>query len=663
MFRPFLDGYYDVENQLPEYVKKKAFEYFQREEIEKSSIKSVEEFEKRREKIRNYFIEAIGGLDIEKTDLNPMYTGVIEKDSYIIKKVIYQSLPNFYVTSNLYMPKNIDRKLPAILFACGHWEWAKSCPEYQKVCIELVKNGFIVFAVDPVGQGERMQYYDKKLRRTLIRWGTMEHSYAGLQCTLVGANIARYFIWDLVRAVDFLESLPEVDSTRIGLTGNSGGGTQSSYVMLVEPRIKVAVPCTYITSREEYMKTGQAHDSEQNIFKAIVMGLNYDDFISCFAPKPVMIGAVDSDFFCIEGTINSYKRAKRIYELYGKGENIKLYIAKGTHSYNDELRKEAVKWFVKHLKGEESVNISEEIEIEREETLKCTKSGQVLAEFDSAKDITTLNYEYYKKNCIKISDREKIREKLIEVLNLPKDDKPLYPRVIGEGDFNFYNSILRYRKVFMFPEKDIATAGIYIDGKDENKRCTLLLLDDGTNGIQKEFDLIRQFLTKGDVFVFDPRGIGAVRCRDVNLHGFYEYYGTEYKLNFDLMMLGTSLTALRVFDILRAIEYIKGINPDIKIAIAGKGISAIYALFASVINREIEEVYLEDLLYSYEDIISSKYYRYDPRLEIYGIARYFDIEDLILSINDRKVMIVNPRDARGETAKIGELGGIKVYKY
>lgn len=116
--------------------------------------------------------------------------------------------------------------------------------------------------------------------------GTMEHSYAGLQCTLVGANIARYFIWDLVRAVDFLESLPEVDSTRIGLTGNSGGGTQSSYVMLVEPRIKVAVPCTYITSREEYMKTGQAHDSEQNIFKAIVTGLNYDDFISCFAPKP-----------------------------------------------------------------------------------------------------------------------------------------------------------------------------------------------------------------------------------------------------------------------------------------------------------------------------------------------------------------------------------------
>lgn len=661
MFRPFLDGYYDVENQLPEYIKRKAFEYFQKERLEKDSIRSIEEFEKRRERIRKHFIEAIGGLDIEKTELNPRYTGTIEKDSYIIKKVVFQSLPNFYVTSNLYMPKEIEDKLPAILFACGHWEGAKSCPEYQKVCIELVNNGFIVLAVDPIGQGERMQYYDKNLKRTLIRWGTMEHSYAGLQCTLVGANIARYFIWDLIRAVDFLESLPKVDQARIGLTGNSGGGTQSSYLMLVEPRIRVAVPCTYITSREEYMKTGQAHDSEQNIFKAISIGLNYDDFISCFAPKPVMIGAVDSDFFCIEGTINSYERAKRIYKLYGKEEDIKLYIAKGTHSYNDELRQEAVRWFVKQLKGEET-KIKEHIEIEKEEILRCTKTGQVLAEFELAKDISTLNYEYFKKEFRKISDREKIREKLLEILNLPKDDKPLYPRVIGEGEFNFYNGIVRYKKVFMFPEEDITTTGIYVEGRDK-KRCTLLILDKGTDGIQENFDLIRQFLTKGDVFVFDPRGIGSVRCRNINPHEFYEYYGTEYKLNFDLMMLGTSMTALRVFDILRAIEYVKMIDPNISIAIAGKGISAIYALFASVMNKEIEEVYLEDLLYSYKDIISSKYYRYDPRTEIYGIARHLDIEDLILCISDGMVVIVNPRDAKGEIAKIDKLGGINVYKY
>jgi len=657
MFRPFLDGYYDVENQLPEYVKRKAFEYFKREEEEKSSIKSIEEFEKRRNRIREYFIDAIGGLDIEKTDLKAKITGTVERENYIINKIVYQSIPGFYVTANLYLPKEIEEKAPAVLFACGHWEWAKTAPEYQRICIELVNNGFVVLAVDPIGQGERMQYYDKFLKRTLVRWGTMEHSYAGLQCTLTGAGIARYFTWDLIRAIDLLESLPDVDNERIGITGNSGGGTQTSYMLLVEPRLKVAVPCTYITSREEYMKTGQAHDNEQNIFKAISMGLNYDDFVTGFAPKPVMIGAVDSDFFCIEGTLRSYERAKAIYKLYGKEEDIKLYVTKGTHSYNDELREEAVGWFVKYLKGEKRSK-SSDIKVEEDETLRCTISGQVLAEFDDAKNITELNYDYFKKYHKKISGKEDIREKLLEILNLPQDKRPLYPRTIESGSFNGFP----YKKVFMFTETDITTAGVYFSGEGSNL-CTLLLLDNGTEDVLKEFDLIRSFLSRGDVFVYDPRGIGSVKCRDINLHEFYEYYGTEYKLNFDLIMLGTSMTALRVFDILRAFEYVKEVNPKATLSIAGKGVSSIYALFASVIDESVKEIYLEDILYSYEELISSRYYRYDPRLEIYGIARYFDIKDLISCISDRNVVLVNPRDSRGEIANIEELGGVKAYRY
>jgi hypothetical protein len=302
--------------------------------------------------------------------------------------------------------------------------------------------------------------------------------------------------------------------------------------------------------------------------------------------------------------------------------------------------------------------MAENIEAEPEEILRCTKSGQVLTEFESTKNVSMLNYEYFKKNHNKVSDIQKIREKLLEILNLPEDNRPLYPRIIEEDIFNG----VKYKKIFMFSEKDIVTTGIYIDGRD-SKKYTVILLDDGTNDIQKEFDLVRRFLDEGDVFLFDPRGIGSVRCRDINPHRFYEYYGTEYKLNFDLIMMGTSLTALRVFDILRAFEYVKEVNPNKTPSIAGKGVSSIYALFASVINKEIEEIYLEDLLFSYEELIASRYYRYDPRLEIYGIARYFDISDLILSINDRRVIIVNPRDAKGEIAKVDELGGVKVYRY
>jgi len=653
MFSSFLDSYYDVENQVIEYLKRKALEYFEKVEQERRSIQTIREFEIRRKRIKDYFLQTIGGLDFGKKELFPIYTGIVEKKSFLIKKVIFQSLPKFYVTANLYMPKKIREKLPAILFASGHFMKAKSAPEYQKVCIDLVNNGFIVLSVDPIGQGERMQYYDKFLGRALIRGGIIEHSYAGFQNTLIGSNIARYFIWDLVRAVDFLESLPEVDSERIGMTGNSGGGTQTLYMMLIEPRIKVAVPCTVVTSIEEYMKTGQAYDSEQNIFGAIREGLDYDDYIASFAPKPVMIGAVESDYFCIEGTIVSYDRAKKVYKLYGKEDNIKLCIVEGTHSYNDNLRIEAVKWFVKHLKGKNKIKASNKISIEEDKTLICTKSGQVLGEFEDAKSVFNLNFEYFKKNCLK-SRAEDLKSKLLEVLNLPKEKQKLYPRIIETSKIR---DIL-YKKLFFFSEKDIITAGVYFT-KEGSKICTILLLDEGTNKLEKEKEFLDQFLDKGEVFVFDPRGIGSVKSRAINSCDFYDFYGTEFKLNFDFMKLGTSLTALRVYDVVRACDYIEKTCPEKNIHIAGKGIGAIYALFASVIDDRIKEIYLEDLLYSFEDIVSSKYFEYDPRLEIYGIVKYFDIPELLSSLKDRKIICVNFRNGRKELLRGEKLEELK----
>lgn len=641
-FKNYLDSNYDVENQLSDYLKRKASRDFEKEDQEKRSIKTIVEFEGRRDRIRDYFIHTIGGLDIEKTELSPTYTGIIEKEDYIIKKVIFQSQPKLYVTANLYIPKDIKEELPGIIFACGHWETAKSTPIYQRVCIELIRNGFIVLAVDPIGQGERVQYYDRFLERAIVRWGTDEHSYAGFQNTLMGTNIAKYFIWDLIRSIDFLETLPEVDKERIGITGNSGGGTQASYMMLVEPRLKVAVPCTFITSREEYIKTGQAHDSEQNIFGAIKNGLNYDDFISSFAPKPVMIGSVSSDYFCIEGTIASYNRAKEIYRLYEKEDKIKLCIAEGTHGYNDTLRAEALKWFVKHLKKKDEVRVSNQISIEKNRTLNCTKSGQVLAEFEDARSVSDLNLEYFRKNCQK--DRiEDLRHILCKVLNLPKEKQELYPRVIEISKIDD----ITYKKIFFFSEKDIATAGVYFSRKESNI-LTILLLEDGTDGLTNNWEFLNQFLDKKDVFVYDPRGIGSVKSRIINPCDFYGFYGTEYKLNFDAMMIGTSLSALRVYDILRACDYIEKEFPNKSIHIAGRGVGAIYALFASVLDNRIKEIYLEDMLYSFEDIISTRYFAYDTRMEIYGIVRYFDIPDLLVSLKGREVICVNLRDGKKE---------------
>src|SRR5690606_22042187 len=188
-------------------------------------------------------------------------------------------------------------------------------------------------------------------------------------------------IWDAMRGVDYLQARPEVDPDRIGVTGNSGGGTQTCYLMLADPRFAAAVPCTFIMTLESYMKSGQAQDSEQIIWGCFRDGPDHDDYITAMAPKPVLVGAVAYDFFPIEGTIEAVQRAKQVYARYGAEEKVVLVIAPSRHTYAPLLRQSAVNWFKVHLKNEAPDFVTGEIETLPEEALWCTAQGQVRAAF------------------------------------------------------------------------------------------------------------------------------------------------------------------------------------------------------------------------------------------------------------------------------------------
>lgn len=647
----YLGGYHDVECQMAEDIRSKASEFFAREDAVKKGIGSREAFEQRKAHIKKTFLDAIGGLDIERTPLNVTYTGIVEKNGYAVKKVIFQSQPGVYVTSNLYIPDGLRDKAPAVLFACGHFESAKAAEEYQKVCIDLVNNGFVVLIPDPIGQGERMQYYDHKSGRPLVYWGVTEHSYAGLQCSLTGSGIARYFIWDLVRAVDFLCSLPEVDAGKIGITGNSGGGMQTAYMMLADERIAAAIPCTWITSREAFLKNGLPQDSEQNIFGAIAEGFNYDDFIACFAPKPAMLGTVESDFFPMEGVVQTFDRAARVYSLYGCRENVELCVTKGLHHYNDDLRQAAVNWFSKHLKGTESNFVTDSgMAAEKPELLQCTEIGQVMAEFPDACSVYDLNVAYLERHKYEnTTDEGIVRENILKILNLPAKRQKIYPRYLSEtnsGSIYYENDSVVYKDVFFFSEENVAVDGVYIEmAGRKSERCTVLLLDEGTGKYSNEADLIRRFLKQGDVFVFEPRGVGALESRPVNSRPLYDMFGTEYKLNIDAMSMKMSLTGLRVFDVLRAIDYVTEIQGKIKVGLAGKEISALYALLSAAVSDHVDEVYLENMIPSFEALVRTKYFKFDVRYEIYGVLKMFDIPQIVEAFkHSRRITLAGTPD-------------------
>ena len=226
---------------------------------------------------------------------------------------------------------------PAVLFLCGHAREAKAWPEYQRVCHDLAINGFVVLAMDPTGQGERVTHYDPDTGAMPIPWGTTEHSYQGLQCVLTGTNIARYFLFDAMRGLDYLASREEVDASRIGVTGNSGGGTMSTWLCMAgDARVKAAVPCTYVTSREHYYVTGQAQDAEQLQFGMTSTGINFDDMFLPFAPRP-LLSARWSRTSSPRRAAVTHERL-RVLPHPGHEDLVDCVFAPGTHSYCRELR-------------------------------------------------------------------------------------------------------------------------------------------------------------------------------------------------------------------------------------------------------------------------------------------------------------------------------------
>ncbi|MFB3040681.1 MAG: prolyl oligopeptidase family serine peptidase, partial [Candidatus Poribacteria bacterium] len=392
-FRSHVNGYYDASGQMVDELRRRAESHFRRQEAEKAGLKSIAAFEEHRKRVRESFMDAIGGLPEERTPMNVQCTGTLDRGDFTIEKLIYESLPEFYVTAVLYVPKGIESPQPAVVFVHGHSDMGKSYPTYQAVCVDLANSGFVVLAVDPPGQGERFQYLDPETGERIIGGCTTEHTHAGLQFTLGGASIGRHFIWDVMRGLDYLETRPEVDAERIGLTGNSGGGTQSCLLMMSEPRFAAAVPCTFVMTLESYMKTGQSQDSEQIVRGCFANGPDHDDYLTAMAPKPVLVGAAAYDYFPIEGAIEAVNRAKKVYALYDAEDKVDIAVAPTRHAYSHYLREACVNWYKVHFRGEAPDFKTDAPKTLPEDALWATPNGQVLDLYPNSKTVFELNRE------------------------------------------------------------------------------------------------------------------------------------------------------------------------------------------------------------------------------------------------------------------------------
>jgi dienelactone hydrolase len=324
------------------------------------AIRSEADFREWQEDNRRKFLQLIGGLPNVRTPLNAHVVGEFKRKDYLVRKVIFESLPDYYVTSDLYVPTVGSSPFPAILCPLGHSRNGKAYPEYQHLFIGLVKRGYVVLAYDAPGQGERIQFWNYLSNERRYQFRSNDHGLYGVQEYLLGQNLARYLIWDGIRGLDYLASLPEVDASRMGVTGNSGGGALTTYISMLDPRVKVAAPVTFVCSipkKIEARGEDAESDPEQDIQGLLAAGIDHTGELGMIAPRPVLIGAATQDFFPIAGTHATFRELQELYAKLGVPDHVKAAEFNHEHMYSQPLREAACAWFDHWLKGvkEESV--------------------------------------------------------------------------------------------------------------------------------------------------------------------------------------------------------------------------------------------------------------------------------------------------------------------
>src|SRR5436309_12878151 len=334
----------DAPARLQLHLNSVAFDLLERRRAEVARLKTAADWERRRTQVRASLMRVLGTFP-ERTPLRPRVTGTVEREGFRIEKIVFESQPGFYVTGCFFLPSNRQPRAPAILNVIGHTDISFRAPMYQQLILNLVGKGFIVFAIDPVGQGERLQYYDPAAKRSTVGGATTEHSHFGYQCFLAGSSAARYFAWDGIRALDYLASRPEVDPARLGVTGISGGGTQTAYIAALDDRIAAAAPACYITSIRRLFESIGPQDAEQNFNGGVAAGLDHADFLEVRAPKPTLLVATTRDFFSIQGARETFAEVQNAFRALGVPGNLEMAVDDFGHGYTRATREAIYRFF------------------------------------------------------------------------------------------------------------------------------------------------------------------------------------------------------------------------------------------------------------------------------------------------------------------------------
>ena len=566
----------------------------------------------------------------EKCPLAPKVLKRARYGDVIVENVTFQSRKNFTVTANFYLPAQRTGKVPAVLFVQGHSNSGKRTGGYARACENLARRGIAVLSIDPIQQGERYQYAEEsKLNCTVF------HNRMNRQLTALGETFSDWRTYDGIRAVDYLFSRPEVDTCRIGINGQSGGGTMTALIFANDHRIMAAAPSCYITTFCHNVQNEVAADGEQMPARFLAAGGEMADLIIARAPQPYRIIAQKGDYFDLRGARKTYALAKKIYRLLGKKENISMVEIPGRHSYGQAGRLKAYEFFtaVFNLK-----NFPEEHKLSPKVlSLNCFgKEG--IRSIPGEKTVRDLAKEQAvqlrlrrQKNPLPLKE---LRAKAADLLKV--GDLAYLPpyRCLRMTEID----TKLFQRVGITPEKGITATLFYMDtGIDfelrVNKHAVLMLPH-----ISAREELVKYFKKENarSLFALDPRGMGESESAAVDrFRRLYTDYGADYHFAALGLMLNQPYMGRRVFDILCAVNLLLA-NGAEKVTLRAYGNSRYLGIFAALLSdKKVDLELAGGLPVTYENAISDPLAPIPQSMVPYGILKFTDIDEICHALKGR----------------------------
>lgn len=591
----------------------------------------------------------------EKHNLNPRACGTITKDAYTVEKLVFESHPGFYVTASLFIPTQREFPLPAVFYATGHSQTAFRRDVYQISILNLVEKGFIVFTIDPIGQGERTQYLDSTTHQSKLGGTTHEHSYAGGQCLLAGYSINDYFVWDGIRALDYLSERPEVDPTRIGMTGRSGGGQQTAVLAAVDERIYAAAPECYITNHRRLFESIGPQDAEQNIYQVLKLGLDHPDFLSVRVPKPTLMVTTTEDFFSIQGARETFAEVKDVYRLFGQPNHLTMVESTGYHASTRPNREAMYRFFQQHL------NLpGDPTDIEPEllscEELRITPTGQVATSYNS-RSVFDINRQVAENLIAQrpINTAQDLADRQPDLLNKAYTLSGMdTTRTLGAAVFTgrIEKEGYQVEKYFLESEDvDYPLPFVVIKPDTARPRATLLYVSpQGKQELLEDSTQIQRYLQQGYAIVVpDLIGTGELKSPP---RGDAFIQGYSYNLWVGANLVGKSIAGFQASDLDLLLQYLKTAadlpTDSITAVVKDEAVSS-YLHFAPFHRESIQKTILINPLVSYQSVINTQYY--DPRYlwtAVPGAVQHYDLGHLMASLAPSELYLINPVDAAGE---------------